>query len=617
MRRTARDDDGFILPMVMLIALLIMIGTVTMLGVVTNNSMPARQSQNQETALAAAQSGIQSYIAELNAHCNTYSIQQCSWPSTSTANPLTSSTPDAPAIAGAAYEVTAVNASSFQNYNDYDLRVLATGCVPNCTVGGHSSTQLLADISGVPNVLRWTYFTNVESVDGTLLNSLYPARTIALSGGTVHWPALANGSTCNQPIGTGARSTYVASQTGTTTLAGVSPNLTLPCSVTFSSGMNFTGPVYSADQLYLSNGLPGSTGPVFTIPKPCNPPSVATDCDNLPAASSGASIPSAVYQQTLLGTPAATVSSSAFHNLTLPGDAHDVTPGCTATGSVTIALSGANAGISGSTGGTCGNVTIPVNHKAIVVTGTVYVSGTLNDAAGQTSIVARKAADGSGGDIVITGDVKTTGTTAPNEYHENGYATGSALDLVAERDVILKHDVTCASSTPSGTTAGFCPNDSTGLYTTSQAGSVVNDNGTLKATHPSRQYCNASGDTTCNKGTGPDAACDASTTTSRTVDAAVFALTGSFRTDNYNRGCALGVLNVVGGIYQNHRGPLGQEWEVPSRGASTHAFSGYRLKLDYESLEFAGLPYVPPLEGGTPNHPWLLVSVSTPSKAGP
>ena len=58
------DDGGFVLPFILLVTILVLIGTATMLTVVANNAVPAKRSQDQETALAAAQAGVQAYLAQ-------------------------------------------------------------------------------------------------------------------------------------------------------------------------------------------------------------------------------------------------------------------------------------------------------------------------------------------------------------------------------------------------------------------------------------------------------------------------------------------------------------------------------------------------------------------------
>jgi hypothetical protein len=194
--------------------------------------------------------------------------------------------------------------------------------------------------------------------------------------------------------------------------------------------------------------------------------------------------------------------------------------------------------------------------------------------------------------------VTTTDTTTPNEFGEPSWHTGGAIDLVATDNVRIYHPVACRTGSAD---SGYCPNDITGLYTTDQAGAVVNPDGSLKSAHPSVQYCNL---------IGASPSCDTDQAGARTIDAVVFALTGSLTTDNYNRGRALGTLNLTGGIYENHRGASGQQWEIPNATSSRH-YSGYTLQVSYLSYQSAGLPYVPTLQGGTPTSPWQVISVSS------
>ena len=151
------------------------------------------------------------------------------------------------------------------------------------------------------------------------------------------------------------------------------------------------------------------------------------------------------------------------------------------------------------------------------------------------------------------------------------------------------HPVSCDDQTAAditSTDAGWCPNDITGLYN-----AILENNGVLYATHPAMQYNNMT------------------TPGSRTIDAAVFALSGSFFTDNYNRGVALGPLTVNGGIYQSHRGANGMQWEYRSTDTK-RASSGYSLQYHYVDLEHADLPYAPPATGGSNSRVWNVVSVS-------
>jgi hypothetical protein len=645
------DDAGFILPYVLLITFLVMVGTAAMLGSVAANSVPARRSQDSEAALAAAQAGIQAYVAELNANCSsyyavtsTYSIQECSWPASAAATPLVSGSNGAPALTTSSYSVQASNTSGFLNSNQDDIRIVSTG------TSNAEKVKLVADVSGTPNALRFSYFTDHESVDPKFLASYFPSRSITVPGSsllsllgitvgttaTVNWNGLTSASALNcgavwyndpgnPTVGgvgrSGAGDDVLETGTLSPAATGVSPSIDHNCSVAFTAGMNFDGPVYSHDALYVSNGTPGNTtGPNFSVPTACGG-STLSNCEPLPPASSAwtssdspaaGSSPYRSAAAPLNGTPTSsnanvqTVQTSKF-DVTLPSSVSDAAAvaTCRYTGDITIAVSGSTAAVSGA--GTSGQsaacLTVPVSKTTLYDTGNVTISAGGNLSGGRLSIVST-------GDIVLNGSLTTTAAapaSLPKNANGEPNVSGStpAIDLIALNNVRIAHTVTCASGSLSS--AGYCNNDITGLYTTDEAGEVVNSDGTLKTTHPARQYCNSSGtEYPCS---GSKTGCD-SATGGLTVTAAIFALTGSLQTDNYSRGCSLGTLTVNGGIYTNFRGPLGQEWEVPSSGATTRAFSGYKLQLNYVNLESAGLQYVPALEGGSLSHPWGIISIS-------
>lgn len=222
--------------------------------------------------------------------------------------------------------------------------------------------------------------------------------------------------------------------------------------------------------------------------------------------------------------------------------------------------------------------------------GDAYIDG---DVSGKLSVVAEH-------DVVVTGNLTydTPGT--------------DAADLVAANSVRLYHPVVCTDSAASATTAGYCPNDTTGL----------SPKNTLQFTaanfdkHPSRQYTNvkraASADGTVQSGT------DLSTFT---VDAGVFALGGAFLTDNYDRGAGydpngtlhtggLSRMTLVGGVYELHHGPMGVQWEIQS-GTTTRPTSGYPFNITWDStLSTRGLPFVPSPSGTNSTGAWTVVSTS-------
>lgn len=209
-------------------------------------------------------------------------------------------------------------------------------------------------------------------------------------------------------------------------------------------------------------------------------------------------------------------------------------------------------------------------------------------------------------DIIVTGPLTTSYTSAPDaSTGENSWTGGGAVSLAALNNVRIYHPVSCASGTASG---GYCPNDITGLYTTA----LTNSDGTLDVRHPAMQYCNLTtgfSANTANSRCSSNGLTPTGTGAVSEIDAAVFALTGSLMTDNFNRGLPMGSSTVVGGIYQLHRGGTGQQWEIANSDTS-RAYSGYELQDRYLAMQSAGLPYVPALKSGSSYRSWNIVSVS-------
>ena len=228
--------------------------------------------------------------------------------------------------------------------------------------------------------------------------------------------------------------------------------------------------------------------------------------------------------------------------------------------------------------------------------GDLYVEGT-----GLTKSLSLIAEN----DAVVTGPLTTSYTTGTSTYGNAAWASGGSIALVADNNVRIYHPVSCATAADANTTAGFCPNDITGMYT-----GGLETNGTLSSTHPAMQYCNMTTGASANTGNSNCSGVTATGSGAVTqIDAAVFALNGSLETDNYNRGIAMGNATVVGGIYQKHRGGTGQQWETQSSDTS-RASSGYTLQDTFLDLETSGIPYVPALVNGSNSRGWNVVSIS-------
>jgi hypothetical protein len=229
--------------------------------------------------------------------------------------------------------------------------------------------------------------------------------------------------------------------------------------------------------------------------------------------------------------------------------------------------------------------------------GDAYIEGNVP---GKLSVVADN-------DVVVTGNL-----TVPD-------LTSEGIILVGGSDVRVYHPVACvdtnaaslAAMSNNPTQTGYCPNDTTGL---SPAGKLWFGSGNF-GEHPSLQYTNLARNPS-ESGPMQDI----------TIDAAAFALTGSFIVDNYNRGEGKGWdgsgnfglqsngldrLTLVGGIYQQHHGAVGVEWPIISD-STQRPTSGYISTITWDDkLRTLTLPYVPSPVGGNGTKAWNIISTSS------
>jgi hypothetical protein len=221
-------------------------------------------------------------------------------------------------------------------------------------------------------------------------------------------------------------------------------------------------------------------------------------------------------------------------------------------------------------------------------------------------------------DIIITGSIgpstanlTTADSSQPNPEKSTDSDPTTGLELVGRNNVHVYHPVRCKitdATAIANTSAGWCPNDITGLYTNVPAA----------ADRPDQQYVNLR----------PDLA-------GLTIYGAVFALGnapghltcpqppngggvcgGEFSVDNHNRGNALGYLTVVGTLGMAHHAPVGEEWPIAdSFGAGGRPYSGYEMAeqyLDLSSLLGDSSTFPNPIDTtSSTGAMWHILSVST------
>ena len=298
----SETEDGFALLFVLMVTTVIMLGVTTALVTTANNVIPAKHSQDTSVASAAAEAGLQRYLAFLDATCVTFDSSVCG---SINGTPYSATVAGADSLGTASFTRQVLNPTTY--LSDGFLRVKSTGY----SSGG--SRTLTADLVGRPNPLRFTYLSGYETQGSAFLNAYYPARSIKVTtaaavaaannttaviapGSVVTWnapsTAAPNGwddSICDKlwydVPGTPGRSTIKSTlratmPTGTDWAeSGNDGTLYQPCETTFTTGMTFNGPVYTLDAPYLSYGVGGTVGtngPVFKTPAAESYPPVST-----------------------------------------------------------------------------------------------------------------------------------------------------------------------------------------------------------------------------------------------------------------------------------------------------------------------------------------------------
>jgi hypothetical protein len=213
--------------------------------------------------------------------------------------------------------------------------------------------------------------------------------------------------------------------------------------------------------------------------------------------------------------------------------------------------------------------------------GDVYVDGTTD---GNVSILAEH-------DIIVTNDLTYADPTVAT--------TSDGLALIANHNVRIYRPMTCATDGALGaTTAGYCPNDLSGVYTDNLTWPVANN-------YPSYMYKPSNAPSMTNGGAG-------------SIYATIFTLRGSFMADNFYRGAIGYGVDIYGGLYQYHRGATSMPYQGrPYQGSGTK-MPGISVTYNYDNMR-AGqavngglrVPYIPPPDGRLTSNTWNVISIST------
>lgn len=546
--RAARRDEGF--------ALISVIGTMGILMLLVlaattyayRNVPNSRRAQDYAAAMAAAQAGVDDFLARLNT-CDTFWASPCSGAAAEVARDNWAVVPGSAGPIQAQYKYSII---STPTTTPGLIRIKAFG-----KVNGVQRT-ITADLRK-DGFLQFIYYTDKESTAPALVLALYgssyPGSTSNSSyafsyggkNGTAYKTTYSGLDAYNAtlacgryyysvPPASGARSVPKQTKTVYWKVGGVEQppvvtQVTLDnapgCEINFIGGDVINGPLYTKDAMLLRTNA--GTGPRFNGP-------VETywqlGYDPAPSASSpwraNSATPGAVPD------PAGYSPTIATRLLDLPptntairqeADPATSTQGCLYQGPTKIVLK--STGKMDVTGGTttntnpgCGpgvNLNLPAN-------GVIYVdaaTGTCPAAYGGKAL----------GTYPIAND-KTTYNCLAGDAFVQGTLNGQ-LTIATAGDIIVTDDLVYAQSVWNGTTINTAVDDVLGLVA----------QGFVRTYHPV-------------KSDGTELA--KAQVSNIEVDAAILSVDNSFTVQNFDLGETLGTLKVRGGIYQRHRGPVGQ-----------------------------------------------------------
>jgi hypothetical protein len=316
-RARAEGERGFVLVYVLLVTMLISMMVATVSVATAGNVVPAQRSAYSEAATAAAQGGIQAYLAELTqaSACKSLPMLQfnaaacagLTQGSSSGRTKLISADADhAFGTGNQAYYTWTVLAVTPQF-----VRVRSVGEIGNPGSGLYTQKVLTADIDGgdTRNFGAYAYYSTYETLASAKIGAEFGPRTITLDdrdtivaagldltkvppGTAVTWsgvpntgnvgsqwcdalwytpaedksPNAATGGNGRFSQQSGLPDGYNWQETASApaSMAGTQHNGI--CQVEFSTGNRITGPAYSMDAFLLSNGTQNGQGPQFDMP---------------------------------------------------------------------------------------------------------------------------------------------------------------------------------------------------------------------------------------------------------------------------------------------------------------------------------------------------------------
>jgi Tfp pilus assembly protein PilX len=556
-----RGDDGVALISVLGITFVLTLFLVTSLAFVLQNATGSRRNQDAKAALAAAEAGLDEYIARLNADSN-YFVQGNS---DATNAAFSAAGQVIPGTTGTAAKYTyTVLSSSTDVTRDAALRIQVTGTSSPST-GAPSVSRTITATLKPRGFLRYVYVSDVEILDPVLT---VPSITYATYNGSSYYNSGSFGTRYryygdqNQIRSDCGRYYYDSRQTASYTATATHPVYVYDTSnnsttqtitsggtvagyyssacaeIQWASNDVIQGPFHSNDALQINGSV------LFTDPL------TETSWSN-PSSSShrwwGTGTPSSSGYKPVYGAPIPLPSGNStllqYVEPDADGDSSTpVGPGCYYTGATRIIFQGTTMKVlSPSTTNApsrCLDTSNRANEQTKTIPPVIYVDST--SASCTYGAVGYPKANESTS-VGTTTDYSCTRGTA---YVSGSYDT--QVTVAAKDDVLITGDVTDAGNQTGTNILGLIAGNYIWVY------------------HP----VTSSGNNLLSSGV-------------YNIDGALLALRHSFLVQNWNHGSALSTstatkLNVTGSIAQKYRGPVGT-------GNGVSASTGYLKNYVYDS----------------------------------
>jgi Tfp pilus assembly protein PilX len=558
-----QGDDGVALISVLGVTFVLTLFLLTSLALVLQSAKPARQTQDAKAAVAAAEAGLDEYVARLNADSNYFTLGN-----TDAANAAFSAAGRVvPGASGTAAKYTyKVLSSSTDVTRDAALRIQVTGT--SSPGGGQPSVSRTITATLKPRgFLRYVYVSDSEILDpvltvdaisfvtyngssyynqasfGTRYRYYGDVTQIRADCGRYYYDGRQTASylaTAAHPVYVYDTTTNVTTQTLTTggTVTGYYSG---QCAeIQWASNDVIKGPLHSNDALQINGSV------LFTDPL------VETSWSNPPSSTKrwwGTGTPSTSGYKPVYGAPIPLPSGNSGLLQYVEPDADGdpttpVGPGCYYTGATRIILQGTTMKVlspaTTSAPSRCLDVANRSNEQTKTIPPVIYVDST------STACTLGAVGYPKSGESTTVGTTTDYTCTRGTAYVSGSYDT--QVTVAAKDDIVVTGDTTDAGNQAGTNILGLIAGNYVWVY------------------HPVT-------------GTGSNLL--SASAGVYNVDAAILALRHSFLVQNWNQGSAMSTstatkLNVTGSIAQKFRGPVGT-------GNGVTASTGYLKNYVYDS----------------------------------